>query len=146
MPISKFRSAGRSNIAITFSCDFSSGSFSHSRTYSASLSVRVMPDPPLALGIPITWILPPHYTTSDLLPQYSEPHRRDGQSQTRTIAYSLLRHTGRKEDELQKDSISICGNKIKTIETNDLACVFKKYHSTRRIEVVSCVRGAEVGI
>lgn len=138
------RSAGRSNIAITFSCDFSSGSFSHSRTYSASLSVRVMPDPPLALGIPITWILPPHYTTSDLLPQYSEPHRRDGQSQTRTIAYSFLRHTGRKEDELQKDSISICGNKIKTTETNDLACILAKDHSTGRIEVASCVRVAEV--
>jgi len=61
------------------------------------------------------------------------------------MAYSFLRHTGRK-DELQKDSISVCGNKTKTIETNDLACVFKKYHSTGRIEVVPCVRAAEVGI
>ena len=107
--------------------------------------MRAMPDPPVALGIPTTWVLPPYYTPSDLLLQCSEPHKRDGQSQTRTIAYSFLRHTGRK-DELQKDSISVCGNKTKTIETNDLACVLKKYHSTGRIEVVSCVRAAEVGI
>jgi len=145
-PISKFRSAGRSNIAITFSCDFSSGSFSHSRTYSASLSVRVIPDPPLALGIPVTWILPPQYTTSDLLPQYPEPHRRDSQIRTRTIAYSLLRHCGRREDELQKDAISIYGNKIKTTESNALACILAMDHSTGRSEVASCVRVAEVGI
>lgn len=140
------RSAGRSNVALTFSCDFSSpGSFSQSMSYSASVSVRVVPDPPLAQGIPVTWILPPHYMTSKLLPLYSESHsRRDIQSQTGTISYSLLGHCGRKDDELQRGAISIYENKIKTTESNSLDCIQAKDHSTGRIEIASCVRVAEV--
>ncbi|KAK9676341.1 hypothetical protein RND81_11G070500 [Saponaria officinalis] len=140
------RSGGRSNVALTFSCDFpSSRSFSSSRSYSALVSILVVPDPPLAQGIPITWILPPHYTSSDLLPASSGLHsKRDLQSQEGTVSYSLLACCGGGDDKLQKGIVSISGNKIKTAESNNLACIKAEDHSTGRIEVASCVRVAEV--
>lgn len=139
------RSAGRTNVNVTFSCDFiSPDSNFESRSYSASVSLLVVPDLPLSVGVPITWVLPPHYTTTNLLPSYSESHGIwDGQSRKGTIAYSLLRHCGEKE-ALQKDSISIHGARIKTTDSNDLACIQAKDRTTGRTEIATCVRVAEV--
>lgn len=140
------RSAGRTNVAVTFSCDFVSPSYSQSRLYDASLSLSVVPALPLALGVPITWVLPPHYVTSSLLPSSLESHGQwDGQGQSRkgTITYSLLRSCEKNEFGL-KDAISIDGGRIKTIESNNLACIQAKDRTIGRIEIASCIRVAEV--
>lgn len=142
----QYRTGGRSKITLTFSCEFSSPGFLlYSRHYSASLIVRVVPDPPLARGIPITWIMPPYYTTSELLPSYSKSdYTRDTQSQTGSVVYSVLGCCGQNDDELQNGVISISGNRITTTDSNNLACLQAKDLSTGRIEVASCVRVAEV--
>lgn len=141
------RSAGRTKVAVSFSCDFnSSGSFTQSRLYNASLSLLVVPDLPLALGASMTWLLPPHYTTSNLLPLSSNSYSSQGDPQSRkgTIAYSLLREWGGKNEEAQKDAVSIDGARIKTREGTNLACIQAKDRITGRTEVASCVRVAEI--
>ncbi|KDP46416.1 hypothetical protein JCGZ_10256 [Jatropha curcas] len=138
------RSAGRTTVAVTFSCDFVSTSYSETRLYNASTSLLVVPDLPLALGVPITWVLPPHYITSSILPFSLESHGQwDGQSRKGTITYSLLRSC-EKNEVWQKDAISIDGDRIKTMESNNLACIQAKDRTTGRIEIASCVRVAEV--
>lgn len=99
---------------------------------------------PLALGFPITWVLPPHYTTSSLLPSSSESYGQRDLSRKGTISYSLLRSCGGKNEEVQKDGISIDGDRIKTTETNNLACIQAKDRATGKTEIASCVRVAEV--
>ena len=149
MPLSLHsRSAGRANVNVTFSCDFiTPGSNSGSRFYSASVSLLVVADLPLALGVPITWVLPPHYTTTSLLPSSSESYGQgDGQSRKGTIVYSLSRCCGEKNEAVQKDSISIHRDRIKTTDSNNLACIQAKDRTTGRIEIASCVRVAEVWI
>ncbi|PSS30358.1 Nuclear pore complex protein [Actinidia chinensis var. chinensis] len=140
------RSAGRTEVAVAFSCDFvSSGSFSQSRSYIASTSLWVVSDLPLALGAPVTWILPPHYTSSKLLPSsLSSYSQYDAQSRKGAITYSLLRQCGGKNEEVQKDAITIDGDRIRTTESNNLACIQAKDRSTGRLEVASCIRVAEV--
>ncbi|XP_027357563.1 nuclear pore complex protein GP210 isoform X2 [Abrus precatorius] len=139
------RSAGKTNVAVSFSCEFSTfGSKSQSRFYSSSLSVTVVPDLPLALGVPITWILPPYYTTRSLLPSSSETYsQHDSWPRRGTISYSLLRNL-EKNEALQKDAIFIDGDRIKTTESNNLACIQAKDHTTGRAEIASCVKVAEV--
>ncbi|KAL6532745.1 hypothetical protein OROGR_013705 [Orobanche gracilis] len=134
------RSAGKTNVAVLFSCEFStSGSKTQSKLYSSSLSVTVVPDLPLALGFPITWILPPYYTTTSLLPSSSEAYAQyDGQNHKRTIKYSLLSSTDK--NALQKDAVFVDGDRIKTSESNDLACIQAKDRTTGRIEIASCVK------
>jgi len=64
------RSAGRTTIGISFSCDFSStGNNLQPVFYSVFDTIAVAPDLPLALGVPITWFLPPFYTASNVLPE-----------------------------------------------------------------------------
>ncbi|KAL7256965.1 hypothetical protein ACSBR1_010830 [Camellia fascicularis] len=140
------RSSGRTEVAVSFSCDFiSSGSFSQSMSYTASTSLWVVPDLPLALGAPMTWILPPHYTSSNLLPSsLSSYSQYDAQSHKGTISYSLLRQYGGKNEEVQNDAISIDGDRIRTMESNNLACIQAEDRSTGRLEVASCIRVAEV--
>ncbi|XP_050383609.1 nuclear pore complex protein GP210 [Argentina anserina] len=140
------RSAGRTNAAVSFSCEFiSSNSISWRRNFNASVSILVVPDPPLALGVPITWILPPHYTTTSLLPLTSYSHGQgDGQNHKGTIIYSLLRNGPDKNEVLQKDVISIDGDRIQTSESNNLACIQAKDQMTGRIEIAACVKVAEV--
>ncbi|XP_065877577.1 nuclear pore complex protein GP210 isoform X2 [Euphorbia lathyris] len=138
------RSAGRTSVALTFSCDFVSTSYSETRLYDASMSLLVVSDFPLALGVPITWVLPSHYITSSILPSSLESHGQwDGQSRKGTITYSILRSC-EKNEVRQKDAISIDGDKIKTMESNNLACIQAKDRTTGRIEIASCVRVAEV--
>ncbi|KAL6506124.1 hypothetical protein OROHE_022653 [Orobanche hederae] len=134
------RSAGKTNVAVSFSCEFStSGSKTQSRLYSSSLSVTVVPDLPLALGLPITWILPPYYTTTSLLPSSLEAYAQyDGQNHKGTIKYSLLSSIDK--NALQKDAVFVDGDRIRTSESNDLACIQAKDHTTGRIEIASCVK------
>jgi nuclear pore complex protein Nup210 len=137
------RSAGKANITVTFSCDFVSASFSQSRLYDASLSLLVVPPLPLALGVPMTWLLPPHYVTSSLLPSSLESHgQQDAQSRRGTIIYSLL--SCEKNEVWKKNAISIDGDRIKTTESNNLACIQAKDRTTGRTEIASCVKVAEV--
>lgn len=100
-------------------------------------------DLPLALGV--TWILPPHYTSSSLLPSSSSSYSQfDTRSRKGPISYSLLRQYGGKNEEAQKDVISIDGDKIRTTESNTLACIQANDRTTGRFEVASCIRVAEV--
>lgn len=139
------RGAGRTNVAAAFSCDFVSGLYSQSRIYSATISLSVVPGLPLALGASITWLLPPHYTTSSLLPSSLETYGQwDTQGHKGSITYSVLRTCGEKNEAASKDDISIDGDRIITAGSNNLACIQEKDRSTGRVEVVSCVRVAEV--
>lgn len=140
------RSSGRTGVTVSFSCDFISGSFSQSRFYNASLSLYVVPDLPLALGIPVTWVLPSHYTTTNLLPSSSDSYSQgDGPSRKGTITYSLLTEFGGKSNvELQKSVITTDGFRIKTTESNNLGCIQARDRLTGRTEIASCVRVAEV--
>ncbi|KAE8694381.1 GP210 protein [Hibiscus syriacus] len=139
------RAPGRTNIAVSFSCDFiSSGSHLEARTYNASLSLLVVSDLPLALGAPITWVIPPHYTTSSILPSSTESRgQKDSQSRKGSIIYSLLRNF-EEGTEVSQRAVSIDGDKIKTEESNNLACILAKDRITGRAEIASCVRVAEV--
>ncbi|KAF2917566.1 hypothetical protein DAI22_09g202500 [Oryza sativa Japonica Group] len=49
------RSAGKTKISVSITCDFLMTGSSGSIAYSASKTILVVPDPPLALGLPITW-------------------------------------------------------------------------------------------
>ena len=137
------RSAGRASVAVSFSCDFVSTSYSETRLYNASISLLVVPDLPLSLGVPITWILPPHYITSSILPSSLESHSQwDSHSHKGTVTYSLLR--SEKHEGWHKDAISIQGDRIKTMDSNNLACIQGKDRTTGRTEIAACVRVAEV--
>lgn len=133
-------------VGVSFLCDFRyPGSSTKSRSYSASTSLLVVSDLPLALGAPATWILPPHYTTSSLLPSAAESYCQwDVQSRRGNILYSLLK--SERNDLMQKDDISIDGELIKTGESNNIACIQAKDRTTRRIDIAACVRVAEVWI
>ncbi|CAI9763181.1 unnamed protein product [Fraxinus pennsylvanica] len=138
------KSAGKTNVTVTFSCDFiSSNLVMKSRFYSASTSLRVVPDLPLAL---VSWILPPYYTSSDLLPSSSHDHDKgDAPVRKGTITYSLLGQSGsRKTGEVQDEPIIIDRAKIRTKESDNLACILAKDGLTARTEIASCVRVAEV--
>lgn len=129
---------------MSFSCELStSRSKPQSRFYSSSLSVTVVPDLPLALGVPITWILPPHYETTSLLPSSSESYSQfDSHNRKGAIIYSLLKSL--EKNSLQKDDISIDGDRIKTTASNNLVCIQAKDRNTGRTEIASCVKVAEV--
>ena len=130
---------------MSFSCELStSGSRAQSKFYSSSLSVTVIPDLPLALGVPITWILPPYYTMTSRLPSLSESYAQyDSRNRRGTISYSLLRSL-EKNEALQKDAIFIDGDRIKTTKSNNLACIQAKDRTTGRTEIASCVKVSEV--
>ncbi|RZC71969.1 hypothetical protein C5167_035143 [Papaver somniferum] len=136
------RSSGKTNVAVSFSCDFTSESFSLSKMYIASASLWVVSYPPLSLGVPITWILPPFYTTSNLLPE--SYNQGDSQGRKGTVIYTLMRSCGGKNEEIHKDAISIEGARIKTSDSGNLGCIQAKDRSTGRAEIASCVRVAEV--
>lgn len=87
-----FRSAGKTDISVGFSCHFQSKVYSHTQFYTASAGVQVIPDPPLALGMLATWLLPPNYKTSSLLPQpqSTQTSSESTASGKRSIIYSIL--------------------------------------------------------
>ncbi|XP_010435974.1 PREDICTED: nuclear pore complex protein GP210-like [Camelina sativa] len=139
------RSAGKTRVTIAFSCDFvSPGLYSESRTYEASMILSVVPDLPLSLGTPMTWVLPPFYTSSSLLPSSLEPQKhRDGQSHRGNIVYSILKDCSSRAD-FERDTISVNGGSIKTTGSNNVACIQAKDRTSGRIEIAACVRVAEV--
>ncbi|ESQ46942.1 hypothetical protein EUTSA_v10027618mg [Eutrema salsugineum] len=139
------RSAGKTRVTIAFSCDFvSPGLYSESRTYEASMILSVVPDLPLSLGVPMTWVLPPFYTSSSLLPSSLEPLKhRDGQSHRVNIVYSILKDCSSRAD-FERDTISINGQSVKTTDSDNVACIQAKDRTSRRIEIAACVRVAEV--
>ncbi|KAG7544003.1 Bacterial Ig-like group 2 [Arabidopsis thaliana x Arabidopsis arenosa] len=139
------RSAGKTGVTIAFSCDFvSPGLYSESRTYEASMILSVVPDLPLSLGAPMTWVLPPFYTSSGLLPSSLEPQKhRDGQSHRGNIVYSILKDCSSRAD-FERDTISINGGSVKTTDSNNVACIQAKDRTSGRIEIAACVRVAEV--
>lgn len=135
------RSAGRTTIGISFSCDFSpAGNNLQPVSYSASDTVLVAHNLPLALGMPITWLLPPFYTASNVLPEWTESSfRRDSRSHKGHIIYSVLK--GNSTDD---DSISIRGGSVKTSKRNTIGCIEAKDRMTGRFEIAACVRVAEI--
>lgn len=130
------RSAGKTKISISVVCDFllpgTSGSVV---SYNASKIILVVPDPPLALALPMTWLFPPFYTTMSLLPRSAnslgESNSHDLES---SVGYALLRGNGRIID----------GSKIQTGESNTVDCIQAKDHSAGRTEIAACLRVAEV--
>jgi nuclear pore complex protein Nup210 len=140
------RSAGKTKVSISVTCDFLlPGTTGSVVSYNASKTILVVPDPPLALVLPMTWLFPPFYTTTSLLPRSAnslgEPDSHDLES---SVGYSLLRGSGRSGSVIQDASI-IDGNKIRTGESNAVDCIQAKDHSTGRTEIASCLRVAEVG-
>lgn len=140
------KSSGRTRVNVSLSCNFVSRSFSQSRFYTASISLYVVPDLPLALGKPVTWLLPPHYLTSNLLPSSSESYGQgDVQNKKGTVTYSLLKEYGGQNNmELVNEAIGIESFKIQTRESNNIGCIQAKDRLTGRFEIASCVRVAEV--
>ncbi|XP_020590904.1 LOW QUALITY PROTEIN: nuclear pore complex protein GP210 [Phalaenopsis equestris] len=132
------RSPGRAEVVISFSCNFLLSGSTQTVHYSASKTLTVVPDPPMALGMQATWVLPPSYTSSDLLP-LADSYGLDVHSHREGVVYSVLRTC-----ESKLDSITIHGGKIKTRESNNLACIQAKDQSTQRTEIASCIRVAQV--
>ncbi|XP_020089259.1 nuclear pore complex protein GP210 isoform X4 [Ananas comosus] len=137
------RSAGKTRVSISVSCDFVLTGDPQRVTYNASKSVTVVADPPLALGLPITWVLPPFYTTSELLPRSPGIGRPSSRNSESSITYSLLRSCDQ-HDLLKSKAITIDGSTIKTSDSKNLACIQAKDQSTGRTEIASCVRVTEV--
>ncbi|KAG8050281.1 hypothetical protein GUJ93_ZPchr0009g538 [Zizania palustris] len=138
------RSAGKTKLSVSVTCDFSMTGSSRSVSYNASKTILVVPDPPLALGLPITWLFPPFYTTTGLLPgSVNSFGELDSDDMESTIGYSLLRNNGR-SDPVMKNANIIDGSKIRTGESNVIDCIQAMDHSTGRTEIASCLRVAEV--
>lgn len=123
------------------SCDIVLSGSPQQLSYTASKSLEVVPSPPLALGIPITWILPPFYMTSEILPRLSDSY---GQLDSRkSITYSILRVCGR-NDVLKQEGMTIDGGKIRTKESKENICIQANDHATGRAEIACCIKVAEV--
>jgi len=139
------RSAGKTKVSISVTCDFLlPGTTGSVVSYNASKTILVVPDPPLALVLPMTWLFPPFYTTTSLLPRSDSLGEPDSLDLGSSVGYSLLRGSGRSGSVIQDASI-IDGNKIRTGESNAVDCIQAKDHSTGRTEIASCLRVAEVG-
>ncbi|XP_078433278.1 embryo defective 3012 isoform X2 [Wolffia australiana] len=137
------RSEGVGKFSVSFSCYFDISGGSKATRFNASGSVMVVPELPLALGLPITWVLPPYYTTSNILPGTSEVHKPSDLHRRRTsITYSVLSSCGR-DDIIQQEEIVVSGTKIKTQGVDVLGCIQAKDQSGR-LQIAACVRVAEV--
>jgi nuclear pore complex protein Nup210 len=104
--------------------------------YNSSKLVTVVPDPPLALGLPFTWLLPPFYSMSHLLPS------RSG------VTYTMLRSCGRNDAVVKQEieTTSIEGNRVMTGRNSDLGCIIVKDQATGREGIAACIRVAKVSI
>ncbi|ERN13772.1 hypothetical protein AMTR_s00049p00191680 [Amborella trichopoda] len=140
------RFPGRTKVNVSFSCDFVySGHISHTVNYNASEVLWVIADPPLSLGIPITWVLPPFYTSSTELPMSSEASSHmDSRSRKGNIVYSVLKSCCKKQGTMEQDSITINRGRVVTMGSNVINCIQAKDRLSGRIEIASCVRVAEV--
>mgnify|MGYP007129907340 CR=1 FL=1 len=89
--VMSFRSAGKTDVNLEFSCHFHSNlGYSSTHFYTAAGTLQVIPDPPLALGMCATWLLPPSYRTSSLLRQSTEAGLESMSITKRNIVYSML--------------------------------------------------------
>lgn len=86
------RSAGRTTVTLSFNCQFHYNGQKVEKEFKPSGTIWVVPDPPLALGMGATWVLPPSYISSSLLPQlknpvpgFSDPGRSGG-----SVVYSVM--------------------------------------------------------
>ncbi|MCO5578576.1 hypothetical protein L7F22_032420 [Adiantum nelumboides] len=134
------RSSGKTDISVEFSCHFQSRrGYSRSKFYTATAAIQVIPDPPLALGMAATWLLPPNYRTSSLLLQPTDIAMEGSASGKRIISYSVLQ-------ESCKDSAHILldGAHIRTSERKDVACILAKDRRTGRSEIAVCLRVGKV--
>ncbi|XP_072999237.1 nuclear pore complex protein GP210 [Typha latifolia] len=138
------RSAGKTRVTVSVSCDFVLAGNPQPVYYNASKSVTVVPDPPLALGLPITWVLPPFYTTSEILPKSFASHQHLDSRKVATTTYSLLTTFCGNNDIQKREAITIDGAKIRTQESGNIACIQAKEQATGRKEIASCVRVTEV--
>ncbi|EFJ23367.1 hypothetical protein SELMODRAFT_103787 [Selaginella moellendorffii] len=137
-----FRSAGMTTVSVSFICQFHTlGGHSVPKNYSASGSISVIPDPPLALGMLATWVLPPGHRSSKLLPQRVV----DGLT-TRAITYTLMhRCSYLSQDGVAGSEIfTIDDGRINTADRMDVACIHAKDRDAGRSEIAVCVRVAEV--
>ncbi|CAM6103477.1 unnamed protein product [Calypogeia fissa] len=136
------KSAGRAKVTVSFTCHFGNGDgIAEPKQYVASNTIWVVPPPPLALGIPATWLLRPQYTSSSLLPQWTEefPSRTDTGGVRQNVLYTVM-HEG---NELGGISI-IEDGRIRTTERLELACIHARDRNTGRAEVAACIHVAEV--
>ncbi|CAK9273031.1 unnamed protein product [Sphagnum jensenii] len=139
-------SAGRTLVTLSFSCIFHYGGQEEHREYTPSGTLWVVPDPPLALGMKATWVLPPDYTSSPLLPQRTKhfPVRTDALSSGHNIVYSVM-HVSKLEGDNDAGVVAILDKgRVHTSERMDVACIHARDHSTGRSEIATCIRVAEV--
>lgn len=136
------KSAGRTTVTLSFNCQFQYNGQKVEREFKPSGTVWVIPDPPLALGMRATWVLPPSYISSSVLPQlknpvpgFSDPGRSGG-----SVIYSVM-HEGCNDG----NAITLTeSGVIHTSEKTDLACIHARDRSTGRSEIAACVRVAEI--
>ncbi|KAG0553510.1 hypothetical protein KC19_12G017200 [Ceratodon purpureus] len=136
------KSAGRTAVTLSFNCQFHYNGQKVEKEFKPSGTVWVIPDPPLALGMGATWVLPPSYISSPLLPQlknpvseFSHPGRSGG-----SVIYSVMQ-----EGCNDVNAITLTENGvIHTSEKTDLACIHARDRSSGRSEIAACVRVAEI--
>lgn len=93
----------------------------------------------------MTWLLPPFYTSSNILPSSSESYGEwDSHGRKGNVIYSVLRTCGGNNEFPKQDGVAIDGGRVKTKESNSLACIQAKDRVTGRAAIASCVRVAEV--
>ncbi|KAI5054712.1 hypothetical protein GOP47_0029857 [Adiantum capillus-veneris] len=134
------RSSGKCDITVEFSCHFQSRrGYSQAKLYTATATIQVIPDPPLALGTAATWLLPPNYRTSNLLLQPTDMTLDGSASGKRIISYSMLQESSKDATRIFLD-----GTHIKTSERKEVACILARDGRTGRSEIAVCLRIAEV--
>ncbi|KAJ1693956.1 hypothetical protein LUZ63_010654 [Rhynchospora breviuscula] len=129
------RSAGKSDVSVSISCEFVNSGRVERVLYNGSKLVTVVPDPPLALGLPITWLLPPFYSSSHLLPSQGG------------VTYTMLRPCERNNPLIKQEieeTINIKGSCVVTGRNGDLGCIQVKDQTTGREEIAACIRVAKV--
>ncbi|GJP86474.1 hypothetical protein CLOP_g16499 [Closterium sp. NIES-67] len=133
------RAPGTATVSLAFSCSFPS-SPPLRRSYSASATITVVPTPPLALGIPATWLLPIGYTSSPLLPHSLPTTTAEGASSAAAprYSYSLL------QSPPNSAHVSLAaGGRISTADRASLGCIAVSDSATGRHEIAACVRSAQ---
>ncbi|CAI5534529.1 unnamed protein product [Closterium sp. Naga37s-1] len=140
------RAPGTATISLTFTCSFPTSSKPSAaplrRSYSASASISIIPTPPLALGIPATWLLPIGYTSSPLLPPslaFTTPGGAANAAAAR-YSYSLLHD----QSPLGSAHLSLAaGGRIATGERAALGCIAVADSASGRHDIAACVRTAQ---
>ncbi|CAI5934922.1 unnamed protein product [Closterium sp. NIES-65] len=142
------RAPGTATVALTFTCSFPTSSKPSAaplrRSYSASASISIVPTPPLALGIPATWLLPIGYTSSPLLPPSLASTTSGGAANAAAARYSYsLLHD---QSPLGSGHVSLAeGGRIATGERAALGCIAVADSASGRHDIAACVRSAQVG-